>query len=104
MAETISYEDYPFSDRQQKGAAQTAAIRQQRNHKIIALIIENNGELLLNLKLTPPHVTEMAQTRGVTRGYHMNKTHWVSVAVNATDLTQLELTNMIAESNALTKK
>ena len=45
----------------------------------------------------------MIKTRGVDRGYHMNKQHWVTINVNDTDLTEQEILGMLAESDALTK-
>ena len=49
------------------------------------------------------NVDEMIKTRGVDRGYHMNKQHWVTINVNDTDLTEQEILGMLAESDSLTK-
>lgn len=57
----------------------------------------------LSLRLTPDHADEMIKTRGVDRGYHMTKQHWVTIAVNDTDLTEQEILGMLAESDSLTK-
>jgi predicted DNA-binding protein (MmcQ/YjbR family) len=45
----------------------------------------------------------MIKIRGVDRGYHMNKQHWVTINVNDTYLTEQEILGMLAESDALTK-
>ncbi|CUS25340.1 hypothetical protein FC70_GL001274 [Paucilactobacillus oligofermentans DSM 15707 = LMG 22743] len=103
LNQTVAYEDYPFSNGKQTSSSLAAVIRHTSNHKTIAIILEKDQQLLLNLKLTPEHVAEVIQTRGVIPGYHMNKTHWVSVQINETDVTSKELANMISESDELTK-
>lgn len=103
LNQTVSYEDYPFSNSKQTSSSLTAAIRHTSNHKTIALVLEKDSQLLINLKLTPEHVAEAIQTHGVIPGYHMNKTHWVSILINDTNVTNKELANMINESNELTK-
>lgn len=104
LAQTPAFEDYPFFKANQKSSAQTAVVRHHHNRKIIALVMEKDGHLLLNLKLTPTHVAEAVHTRGVLPGYHMNKTHWITVVINETDVSLVGLKNMIGESVELTRK
>ncbi|MEY8442893.1 MmcQ/YjbR family DNA-binding protein [Lactococcus ileimucosae] len=100
---TNSYEDYPFNNNNREKILWTA-IRQKSNKKIICLIFEKDNELLIDLKLSPEHGEEARQISGVFPGYHMNKTHWNTVSVNHTALTQEGLIQMIKESDNLTQK
>ncbi|MDG4969512.1 MmcQ/YjbR family DNA-binding protein [Lactococcus lactis] len=102
MSLSNSYEDYPFNDNRHEKILWTA-IRQKKNKKILALIFEKEGELLIDLKLIPEHGEEVRQYEGVYSGYHMNKLHWNTVRVNNTTLSYDGLIKMIKESDNLTK-
>lgn len=58
---------------------------------------------LIDLKLEPAHGQLMRAHRGVSAGYHMNKVHWNTVAVNNTDVERGELLALIDESDSLTR-
>ena len=103
LHETDSYEDYPFNKNKREKTLWTV-IKQKSTHKMIALIFEKNGQLMIDLKLKPEHGDEVRIYDGVFPGYHMNKTHWNTVVVNSTDLPYDGLIKMIEESNRLTKK
>ena len=103
LHETDSYEDYPFNKNKREKTLWTV-IKQKSTHKMIALIFEKNGQLMIDLKLKPEHGDEVRIYDGVFPGYHMNKTHWNTVVVNNTALPFDGLIKMIEESNRLTKK
>ena len=71
----------------------------------MALIFEIDGQLLIDIKLDPDQgdILRKSET-GVYPGYHMNKVHWNTVAVNLTSLTADELLGLIKESAKLTAK
>ncbi len=97
---TGAEEVYPFTREKSK---YTTVIRHRRNQKMLALVTEKDGNLLLNLKLKPEQVENMLETKGVIPAYHMNKKHWLTVLVNETELTENELKNMVLESSQLTQ-
>lgn len=103
LQKTNSYEDYPFNNNKREKTLWTV-IKQKRNHKMIALIFEKDGQLMIDLKLTPEHGNEVRNYDGVLPGYHMNKTHWNTVVVNQTSLPYAGLLKMIEESDLLTRK
>ena len=102
LENTDSYEDYPFNTSGRESILWTV-MKQKANGKILALIFEKNGELLIDLKLEPAHGHLMRAHRGVSAGYHMNKVHWNTVAVNNTDVERGELLALIDESDSLTR-
>ena len=72
-----AYEEHPFGDG-------TLALRYQGNKKIFALFLSYQGQELLNLKCDPLLADIMRQQfQGVQPGYHMNKTHWISVVLGS---------------------
>ena len=97
---TGAEEVYPFTREKSK---YTPVIRHRRNQKMLALVTEKDGNLLLNLKLKPEQVENMLETKGVIPAYQMNKKHWLTVLVNETELTENELKNMVLESSQLTQ-
>ncbi|WP_429971840.1 MmcQ/YjbR family DNA-binding protein [Fructilactobacillus sp. Tb1] len=94
---------FPFENPKRPSQIKTHVIKHKSNNKIIAIILVKDKQLLINLKLTPAHIQEMRDIRGIIPGYHMNKKHWNSILVNDTDLSKIELINMIKESAKLTK-
>lgn len=102
LENTDSYEDYPFNVSKREPILWTV-MKQKANGKILALIFEKDGELLIDLKLEPEHGQLMRTHRGVSAGYHMNKVHWNTVAVNNTDVERGELLALIDESDSLTR-
>ncbi|MBS9337234.1 MmcQ/YjbR family DNA-binding protein [Fructobacillus parabroussonetiae] len=103
LAHCQGYVDYPFNGGNSKEKILWSVIKQKRNHKMIAMVFEKDGQLLIDLKLTPEHGQEMRDLAGVFPGYHMNKKHWNTVRVNQTAVTSAELAKMIEESATLTK-
>lgn len=90
------YEDYPFDD-------VIAVIRHSNNNKIFAMIFHRNDIDFVNLKCDPTKADFLRNIfKGVTPGYHMNKTHWNTVLLDS-DVPNDELYNMIQESFDLTK-
>ena len=67
----------------------------------MALIFEIDGQLLIDIKLDPDKGDILRQSE---TGFHMNKVHWNTVAVNLTSLTADELLGLIKESAKLTAK
>lgn len=91
-----AYEDYPFDEN-------WAVIRHGAGKKIFACIYDKNGGLYINLKCEPMRAEFWREVyKGVTPGFHMNKTHWNTVELNA-DVPRYDLLAMIGESHALTK-
>ncbi|MBS9334637.1 MmcQ/YjbR family DNA-binding protein [Fructobacillus sp. M1-13] len=97
------YLDHPFNGEHSPEKMIWSVIKQQSNQKMIAMIFEKAGHLLIDLKLEPEHGQEMRDLDGVYPGYHMNKKHWNTVDVNRTEVSQTELANMIQESAKLTE-
>ena len=97
-----TFEDYPF-DNLSKSPVSWTVMRLKVNKKSFALIYERNGRLCVNLKCDP---MEADFLRGVYQdvfpAYHMNKTHWNTVAIGG-DVPDQELTNMILGSYDLVK-
>lgn len=76
MAELIlnhtgGYEKNNFP--QTKGMDAMQVLRNQHSDKIFAIIFEQGQQLLIILKLTPEHVSELRQEAGIYPGYHMSK-------------------------------
>ena len=101
---SATHETYPFNKSTSHEKIVWTVMKHNGSDKITAMIFEREAVLYLTLKLTPDHVDEMIKTRGITRAYHMNKRHWITIAVNATDATKQEMLGMLAESERLTKK
>ena len=99
---TDGYECFPFNKPTRHEKIIWHVVKHQSNDKIIAMVFEKDDELLIDLKLTIEHGQQMRLIRGVEPGFHMNKEHWNTVYVNATDLTVNELINMVKESAELT--
>ncbi|MCM0582642.1 MmcQ/YjbR family DNA-binding protein [Weissella diestrammenae] len=97
------YLAYPFN---QPGRQQTVlwhVLKHRSNQKMYAAIFEKDQHILINIKLTPAHVDEMVQQRGIERGFHMNKRHWVTIDLMVASLSEAELDHMVAESAQLTR-
>lgn len=101
---TNTTESYPFNNPSRKQTILWTIMKQVGSGKMMAMIFERDDKLLLNLKLKPEHVDQMKHVNGVTSGFHMNKKYWVTVDIQNTDVTQIELENMIIESDSLTKR
>ena len=70
------YEDYPFDDN-------WTAIRHQANRKIFALIFQRENHIWINVKADPVQGDFWRQVfPAVVPGYHMNKQHWISIALS----------------------
>ena len=77
-------------------------MRHNENRKSFAFIFERDG-LCINLKCEPLRAELLRKIYPcVTPAYHMNKTHWNTVRVNA-GLPEQELSDMIAHSFELTR-
>jgi len=94
-----SYEDYPFDDITDPG--KWTVMRHSGNTRSFALIYERGGRLCVNVKCDPEQA-EMWRTMyaDVTPGYHMNKTHWNTIALPG-DVPAEDLWDMIRGSHAL---
>lgn len=99
-----THETYPFNKINSHETIIWTVMKHNASNKITAMIFEREAVLYLTLKLTPDHVDEMIKTRGITRAYHMNKRHWITIAVNDTEATKQEMLGMLAESKRLTKQ
>jgi predicted DNA-binding protein (MmcQ/YjbR family) len=70
------YEDYPFDE-------EWALIRHRENRRAFAFLYERNGKLWVNLKCRPEEGDFLrAHVSGFFPAYHMNKTHWVTAALD----------------------
>ncbi|MHC9537636.1 MmcQ/YjbR family DNA-binding protein [Dellaglioa sp. BT-FLS60] len=102
MTDTI--ESYPFNKVRPNQTVVWTIMKQVGSGKMMAMIFEKEHKLSLNLKLKPEHVEQMKQVEGITAGFHMNKKYWITIDINHADITQIELENMMHESDSLTKK
>ena len=89
IADTYSVvPDYPFEE-----DFVTAVFRHAGSRKWFAIAmriprgkLEPAGEGLIdvvNLKVSPEMIPSLVQERGIFPAYHMSKTHWVTVALDA---------------------
>ena len=86
--------DHPFDDG-------STVLRCRGNRKWFALLLEVRGVPSVNLKCDPMRADLYRRVyRSVTPGWHMNKTHWNTVALQG-DVPDDELQAMIAHSYAL---
>jgi len=91
-----AYEDYPFGE-------EMAVIRHSGNKKTFAFIYERGGKLFINLKCEPLRADFLRQVyTAVTPGFHMNKTHWNTVALDGS-IPDEELFSMVKHSYELIK-
>ena len=91
---------YPFKEKKEKNFS---VIRHKSNNKWFALIFELNGKLYINLKSHPIDSAILRDSyEFITPGWHMNKTHWISVEVDKAPNNLLD--NLIRISFELTKK
>lgn len=105
IANTDGYECYPFNGPNSHEKIKWTVIKHQANNKIMALIFEIDSQLLIDIKLDPDKGDILRQNiKGVYPGYHMNKVHWNTIAVNRTSLTKDEMHELIKESAKLTLK
>lgn len=89
-----SYLDYPFDE-------EWACIRHFSNKKTFAFIYIREDRLRVNLKCTPMDGEFLrSAVPGVLPGYHMNKTHWITVDVLSAGTE--ETNRLIGESFRLT--
>jgi predicted DNA-binding protein (MmcQ/YjbR family) len=97
----LAYEDYPFAESARN--SDMAVIRHRANKKSFAFISERNGGLFVNLKCEPMLADFLRQQfEGVIPGYHMNKTHWNTVIIDA-DVPEDEIKRQIEHSYDLIK-
>lgn len=81
--------DYPF-----EGDFVTAVLRHTGNRKWIAIAMSiprakvglaGEGSMdTVNLKVSPEMIPSLVREAGVFPAYHMNKSHWVTVALDGT--------------------
>jgi predicted DNA-binding protein (MmcQ/YjbR family) len=94
-----AYEDYPFDDVKDGGA--WTVMRHRANKKSFAMIYERRGRLCVNLKCEPLEADFLRRVfADVKPAYHMNKTHWNTVALGG-DVPDEDLKRMIGRSYAL---
>ena len=91
----VSY-DYPFDEE----------VRVYRiAEKIFALSNENKTPLSVNLKCDPIYALELRSLyEGVNAGYHMNKKHWNTVTLEASDVDNETIEELIDHSYELVYK
>lgn len=83
---------------------ETVVARHSVNRKWFALVMEHNGEWIVNLKCDPMEADFLRRAfEGVTPAYHMNKTHWNTVYLNS-DVPREEIERMTISSFELTEK
>ncbi len=79
--------DYPW-----EGDSETAVFRHLHNKKWFALVMTLSPRLLgedrdgrmdvVNLKCNPVMIGSLHGDEGIYPAYHMNKTHWITVALD----------------------
>ncbi|CCZ94485.1 putative uncharacterized protein [Corallococcus sp. CAG:1435] len=91
------YEDYPFD-------LNWTAIRHRSNRKTFAFVYRRNNALFINVKVLPElgAVWRQQYPQSVTQGYHMNKLHWVTVALDG-KLPDSVILRLLTDSYNLTK-
>ncbi len=93
------YVDYPFKNK----SLNTAVVRHRSSKKIFVLVGNLNGKEYVNVKCEPMEADFLRQAfKGVTAGYHMNKTHWNSIWFNE-DVGLERLKDFITNSYEITK-
>ena len=99
-----TYEDYPFDGGDSHSDDGSWAVtRHKINKKGFAHIYKRSGALCINLKCDPFEADFLRQAfESVTPGWHMNKTHWNTVALGG-DVPDDELKRMIERSYDLIK-
>lgn len=91
-----AFEDYPFD-------GESAVMKHSGNNKMFALIGERNGAVYINLKCELMRADFLRSIfKSVTPGWHMNKVHWNTVAMDG-DVPEPDLYDMIQHSFDLTK-
>ncbi|MBQ8507072.1 MAG: MmcQ/YjbR family DNA-binding protein [Clostridia bacterium] len=92
-----AFEDYPFSD------LNYTAMRHKTNQKTFAFILEREGKIWINLKVDPQWRNFWIDAyEAVVPGYHMNKTHWISVILDGS-MTDGQIIPLIEESYNITQ-
>lgn len=99
--------DYPWD-----GDSETAVFRHVHNKKWFALVMTLSSRLLgeegdamdvVNLKCDPMMVGALCGDDGIYPAYHMNKTHWITVALDER-VEDDKLLWLLAQSAELTAK
>lgn len=72
-----AFQDHPFGP---ESTVFKVAGRDRSKAKMYALLMQHQGELVLNLKCEPAIADlQRSENSQITPGYHMNKKHWNSV-------------------------
>lgn len=91
-----TYKDQPFKD------PAWTVVRHRQNRKVFAWVYRRQNRLYINLKCEPIKADFLRQLyKGITPGYHLNKTHWNTVDPGL-DVPLPQLESMIEESYRLT--
>lgn len=81
-----------------------AVLRQLKNRKWFALIMNVNGEEYLNVKTEPDYSDLLRNSYDhIIPAYHMNKEHWNTIIISR-DVDKTLLYELIEQSYELTKK
>ena len=92
-----TYEDYPFQD------TNWTVMRHTGTKKSFAFLYRRNGFDCANLKCDPMRSDFLKRMYpSVTPGYHMNKTHWITVILDGT-VCEEEVLGMIDHSYFITQ-
>ncbi len=92
-----TYQDAPFHDENWQ------LVRIKKNKKVFLWSYFRNGELCINVKVTPELRWFWRDAyEAVQPGYHQNKEHWNTVILNGTVPVE-DIKRMIAESYDLVK-
>ena len=75
------YEDHPFSDQN------WTLMRHKENRKSFATIYQHEGNIWINVKCSPDFTYMWRNAfQSVVPAYHMNKEHWLTVALDGSVL------------------
>ncbi len=91
----VTNEEHPWAD-----SPDSSVFRHPSNKKWFALIMKigsgklglNGGNIdVVNLKCEPAMIDNFLDGKSVVEAYHMNKTHWITVIIDAADENKLKM-------------
>lgn len=82
----------------------TVIARHRDTKKWFGAIMEREGRVFINVKCDPLDGDFLQYAyKGITPGYHMNKTHWISVYLNS-DIPDELILQLVYDSYKLTER